>query len=200
MRRIVTCLFMFALVAMVSLNVNAAERPTSPEAKGAWMTATPSEIDAAIYHILGREPAHHLRKNAEARMALSENIVKVSDEKGVPPLFALSIIFRESDFDEKAVGLRGELGLMQVAKGNVKRLRCDMTTTEGQIECGTRMLQDAYDVCHSWSGALTRYATTTGTCRSDDPSVQAKVKIRLRDWQKLSIAVQSTLYEQGSEE
>jgi len=200
MRRIVTCLCVFALTTMVSLIVNAAERPTSPEAKGAWMTATPSEIDAAIYHILAEEPAHHLRKDAVARMELSEKIVKVCNDKGVPPLFALSIIFRESDFDEKAVGLLGELGLMQVAKGNVKRLKCDMSSPEGQIECGTGMLQDAYEVCHSWGGALMRYATTTGICRSDDASIQAKIKIRLRDWQKLSIAVQSALYEQGSEE
>jgi hypothetical protein len=98
MRHVICCLF--ALMTMVSLNVNAYERPTSPEAKGAWMTATPSEIDAAIYHILELEPAHHLRKDAVARMALSEKIVKVSEEKGVPPLFALAIIFRESSFEE----------------------------------------------------------------------------------------------------
>jgi hypothetical protein len=164
------------------------------------MTATPSEIDAAILHILTLEPAHHLRKDAVARTALSEKIVKVCESKGIPPLFALSIIFRESSFDEKAVGLRGELGLMQVAKGNVKRLQCGMTTTEGQIECGTRMLREAHNVCHTWGGALTRYATMSGSCTSDNPSTQSKVKLRLRDWQKLSIAVQSELYEQGSEE
>jgi soluble lytic murein transglycosylase-like protein len=199
MRRYAIC-FVFALTAMVSLNVNAAERPTSKEAKGAWMTATPTEIDAAITHILDAEPAHHLRKDAAARTELATKLVAVAEAQGVPPMFALSIVFRESSFDEKAVGKLGELGLMQVSKFNVRSRACDMSNAEGQMTCGTRMLKEAYDLCGTWTGALTRYATKAGTCKSDAPNVQSKVKLRLRDWQRLSIAVQSALYEQGSEE
>ena len=198
MRRVVT-VYLFALMTIMSLNVNA-QRATSPEAEGAWMTATPLEVEVAILHILTAEPAHHLRKDAGARMALSEEIVRICEEKEIPPLFALSIIFRESSFDEKAVGLRGEFGLMQVAKGNVKRLQCDMTTTEGQIDCGTRMLQEAYGVCHTWGGALTRYATTTGVCKHDNVQVQNKVKLRLKDWQKFSAVVNRELYDPGNED
>jgi hypothetical protein len=192
--------FMFASATIVSLNVNATERLMSKDAKGAWMTATSIEVDAAIQHILKAEPYHHLSKDPVARMELATKLVKVTEAQGVPPLFALSIIFRESDFDEKAVGALGELGLMQVAKFNVSRRDCDMGNAEGQMTCGTRMLREAYDLCGTWTGALTRYATKAGNCKSDDPSVQSKVKIRLRDWQHLSIAVQAQLYEQGSEE
>lgn len=199
MRRYVIC-FVFALTAIVSLNVNAAERPTSKEAKGAWLTATPSEIDAAIKHILKAEPAHHLSKDDDARLELATKLVQVAEAQGVPPMFALSIVFRESSFDEKAVGKLGELGLMQVAKFNVRNRGCDMSNAEGQMTCGTRMLKEAYDLCGTWGGALTRYATTSGSCKSDVHSVNTKVNLRLRDWQRLSIAVQSSLYEQGSEE
>jgi hypothetical protein len=62
------------------------------------------------------------------------------------------------------------------------------------------MLQEAYETCRTWGGALTRYATTTGACKTEDKSVQIKINLRLKDWQRLSVAVQSDLYEQGSEE
>lgn len=186
----------FALTTLTLINVNAAERPMSKEAKGAWMTATPTEVDVAITYILRTEPYHHLMKNPDARMELATKLVEVADEQGVPPLFALSIIFRESNFDEKAIGKLGEIGLMQVGKWNVKRNNCDMSNTKGQITCGTRMLKDAFDICKTWGGALTRYATTTGQCTSDMPNVTGSVNIRLRDWQRLSMAVQKQLYKE----
>lgn len=186
----------FTLTTLMSVNVNAVERLMSKEAKNAWMTATATEVDAAIVYILRTEPYHHLIKDPTARMKLATKLVEVSDSQGVPPMFALSIVFRESNFDEKAVGKLGEIGLMQVGKWNVRRNNCDMSNAEGQILCGTRMLKDAFDICKTWGGALTRYATTTGQCTSDMPSVQSKVNIRLRDWQRLSIAVQKALYKE----
>jgi len=200
MRRFIVYGFMFALTALMSLNVNAATRETSKEARGAWMTATAAEIDAAIRHILEQEPAHHLNKDGEARQDLAEKIVEVGKTLNVPPMLILTIVFRESSFDEKAVGKLGELGLMQVAKIHVRHMECNMTNAIGQMTCGTQMLRDAFDKCHTWNGALTRYATKKGECKSDSIHVQNKVNLRMRDWQRLSIAVQSHLYEEGTEE
>lgn len=179
---------------------NCQERPTSREALGAWMTATPQEVDAAIQHILRKNPRHHLLNNPDIRALYAENIVTVSDVYGVPPLLTTEIIFHESSFDEKAIGARGELGLMQVAKANVGKYGCEMSSSGGQIACGAKMLRDAFDVCGSWYGALTRYATTKGLCSSPEPTVQSKVNLRLRDWQKVSIAVATRMREQGDEE
>lgn len=175
-------------------------RAESPDAKGAWMTATPEEVSVAIAEILKAEPRHHLIKDAMARMVLADQVVGVARYYDVPPLLVTTIMFRESTFDEKAVGKRGELGLMQVAKGNVARFACDMDTATGQIECGAHLLRMQFDKCGSWRGALTSYATTKGACTSDNEQVQNKVKLRLRDWQRLSRAVQAALYEQGDEE
>jgi hypothetical protein len=200
MRRFIPGLFMFALTTLMLLNVNAAERPLSKEAKGAWMTATPAEVETAIQHILETEPAHHLNKDDAARKNLADKIVEVGQAINVPPLLMLSIVFRESSFDEKAVGKLGELGLMQVAKIHVRHLECDMSDAVGQMTCGTKMLRDAFDICHTWNGALTRYATKAGQCTSDSPHVMSKVNLRMRDWQRLSIAVQSHRYEEGTEE
>lgn len=194
--RLMLCSFLFTLSVMVSLDVNAAERPTSDEAKGAWMTATPEEIDTAIQHILEKEPGHHMRRDDAARMELAEKIVEVGEELGIPPMLVLTIVFRESDFDEKAVGKLGELGLMQVAKMHVRNRECDMSNAIGQMTCGSGMLKEAFDLCHTWKGALTRYATKSGQCKSDDPWVQSKINLRLRDWQKLSRFVQS-IYDHG---
>lgn len=175
-------------------------RAESKEALGAFTTATPEEVDAAIAIILKKEPRHHLMQDTMSRMALAERIVEVADYYSVPPLLVTVIMFRESGFNEKAIGKRGELGLMQVAKGNVAKFECDMSTAVGQMQCGTHMLRMQFDKCGDWTGALTSYATTTGACRSSEPQVQSKVKLRLRDWQRLSIGVRARLYEQGDEE
>lgn len=197
--RLMLCSFLFTLSVMVSLDVNAAERPTSDEATGAWMTATPEEIDTAIQHILEKEPGHHMRRDDAARMELAEKIVEVGEELGIPPMLVLTIVFRESDFDEKAVGKLGELGLMQVAKMHVRNRECDMSNAIGQMTCGSEMLKEGFDICHTWKGALTRYATKAGQCTSDSMVVQNKIKLRLRDWQKLSKFVQS-VYDHGDVE
>ena len=196
---LILALALFADAFVAGTVVHCAPRPTSPEATGAWLTAAPEEVESAILSILKFEPAHHLRRDAAARRHLAEQIVVVSERRQIPTFLALSIIFRESSFDERAVGARGELGLMQVAKGNVQHYQCDMTTTDGQIDCGARMLREAYDLCGTWGGALTRYATTTGQCHSDEPSVTGKINRRLRDWQRLSIAAQNAKA-QGDEE
>lgn len=190
----------FAVAFLVTAAAHCQERATSREAIGAWMTATPQEVDAAIQHILRKNPRHHLLNNPVIRATYAENIVTVSDVYGVPPLLTTEIIFHESSFDEKAIGARGELGLMQVAKANVGKYGCDMSSSGGQIACGAKMLRDAFDVCGSWYGALTRYATTKGLCASPEPTVQSKVNLRLRDWQKASIAVAARMREQGDEE
>jgi soluble lytic murein transglycosylase-like protein len=195
-------LLVFFGVALIGFLANASpSRPLSTEATGAWLTADETEVETAILLILEANPKHRLNRDDAARKTLAAEIVAVANREGVPPLLATTIIFFESSFNEKVVGARGELGLMQVAKGNVAHYRCDMTTTATQIECGTRMLREAYDVCgRTWAGALTRYATTTGTCRSDMPSVTGSVNLRLRKWQRVSIFVGAHLYEQGAEE
>lgn len=201
-KRVVLALAFLAFVAMflLALRVRAAERPTSPEALGAWLTATPAEVDAAIQYILRKNPRHHLLENDLIRAQYAENIVTVSEAWGVPPLLTTEIIFHESSFDEKAIGARGELGLMQIAKGNVKHYQCSMDTAQAQMICGTKMLREAFDLCGSWHGALTRYATTKGECSSAEPTVQSKVNMRLRAWQRDSIAVEKRMRQQGDEE
>lgn len=188
------------LSSLIAQRAAGNERPVSSEAVGAWTTATPEEVDTAIQIILAAEPGHHLMRSPADRLALAERIVEVSNQREVPPLLTTSIVFRESSFDEKAIGKRGEIGLMQVAKRNVRIYLCDMTSATGQIACGAGMLRQKYDVCGTWGGAMTSYGTTSGACKTDDVQVQNKVKMRLRDWQRYSRSVQALLYEQGAEE
>jgi hypothetical protein len=190
----------FAVAFLICAVSHCQVRPTSSEATGAWMTASPQEVDAGIQHILRKNPRHHLMVDYELRAAYAQDIVTISRAYDVPPLLTAEIVFHESSFDEKAIGARGELGLMQVAKGNVAFYKCDMGTAHGQIECGARMMHAAFVQCGSWYGALTRYATTKGLCASPEPTVQAKINIRLRDWQRTSIAIERAMREQGDEE
>lgn len=184
----------------VAMCARAAERPEATEARGAWTTASIPEIDAAIQFTLSPAPRHHLYRDAEARAAMAETIKDLADRIGVPPYLVVEVIFRESSFDERAIGSRGELGLMQVARRNVLDRGCDMATAAGQVECGTRLLREQFNRCGTWGGALTSYATTTGACQSEDPNVQSKVNLRLRYWQRMAQAVDRWMAQQGAEE
>lgn len=193
-------LIVFGVVLLCGRLAGAESRPEAPEARSAWLTASVPEVDAAIQEMLAAVPRHHLMRDDEARAAMAQTIVAQAEARGVPPLLVVRVIFLESSFDERAVGKRGELGLMQVAKRNVRIYQCDMSTADGQVACGVGMLRDGFDECGSWRGALTRYATTSGACASDDPNVTSKVNYRLRGWQHLSLAVDRRMREQGDEE
>jgi soluble lytic murein transglycosylase-like protein len=99
--------------------------------------------------------------NQGKRAALLVNaVIEASDEYGLDPLLVAVIISRESSWDEKAIGSRGEVGLMQVH--GVAAQGQDLKTARGQIKAGARWLRLSLDKCKTLEGALSAYGT--GEC------------------------------------
>lgn len=140
-------------------------------------------LDAAISSLVSVRPSHHLN-NAEARAALVNELRATEAAHGVPADLLLTVAFFESSLLTTAKGARGEIGILQVAPG--MQTGCDMATRRGQLDCGARILRDAFDTCGSWSGALTRYAQRSGNCRPDTERVRKLVKYRIAKWREIA--------------
>jgi hypothetical protein len=177
-----------AMAMLMPIGAQARARKVVDVPEGALVIATVEQIDVAIAASVKEWPRHRMLRYPEERRHMAEMISDATIYTDVSPLLLVSIIKRESSFDENALGQLGEKGLTQM-KGVAAR-GCDLTTPEGQLACSVRLLTQVHHRCGTWKGALTVYATRAGTCTSEHPTVQAAVNRRLLDWERWSLAAQ----------
>jgi hypothetical protein len=81
----------------------------------------------------------------------------------VDPLQVATIMTYESSWRKKAVGDRGELGLMQTMPKHFKQF--DLTTRDGQIAAGVSFWKQSLDACGGDIEQAFNYYGTGGRCK-----------------------------------
>jgi len=124
-------------------------------------------VDVYLQHLVRLAPKHPARR-AEYRHRLAKAIAVECTDHGVPVDLVVAVAYRESSLRDDVTGPGGELGIMQVHPGTAARHRCDLSTVEGQVECGVRLLALYHRECGTgdgtWGGAVARYGSRSGTC------------------------------------
>lgn len=151
-------------------------------------------VDFAIKRFLRVEPEKPLMKNAELRLQMARAIVETSQNRGIPPLLLTTIVYNESIFEVTALGKLGEIGLTQV-HGLAAR-DCELTTIEGQLDCGAKWLAHYYPICKTWEKSLTAYATR-GLCISESITTKERIAYRMRQWKKIQKEFEATVNTAG---
>jgi len=108
-------------------------------------------------------------------------VVEHSLKRDLDPLLICEIISKEGGWDIKAIGKRGEIGLMQtMCEANLKAFKegYDMSTAEGQIVAGTTHLKDWIDKSETLEQAWTGYASGNNKLK------WSKLEFRMREYRK----------------
>ena len=144
-------------------------------------------VDRAIRYLLRRSPCWGIASDADARRGMAAKIDHAARTHGVPPMLLTVMAKRESSFQPDVVGSsRGERGVLQV-HGLAAR-RCDLSTVEGQLDCGARWLRKSFDLCGDWRGAVTAYMS--GRCEAGRKSRLGKAAdSRVTQWENARDAV-----------
>ena len=127
-----------------------------------------SEVEAMILHIVDNlykcrwNPAN---RNEKYRKRIAAAAAVETDRHGIPDGLVPAIMYRESSFDHRKVDGVGATGLMQVSPCMMDHLDCDMSTPEGQVDCGCRALVYYYELCGTdWRAALAAYGSHDANC------------------------------------
>lgn len=157
------------------------------------MDATPGYVDAmatelyavdrAILHLMVPNPTAEVVIDHEYRASVVAAIVGAAYAHDVPALLLTTIAFRESTFDHRATGARGELGITQIMPRWERVIGCDLSTLGGQVDCSARMLARFHRTCKGWPGALTMYATGKGCVTG--PITTRRIARRITLWVEL---------------
>ncbi len=134
-------------------------------------------LDKSIERLVNKFGEKHWlygKKNRE-RHIISEQILTSSKLHTVPPFLVVTVIYRESKFNPKMKGKRGEIGLMQTH--GVAISGCDLSTPEGQIDCGTKYIRTSIDYCGGISLLRGLAVYASGYC---DPNDEVKKKMEDR--------------------
>lgn len=121
-----------------------------------------------IYQFVGKAPKWPPNRRVHKRArAIAELSVPIARGYGIDPRVTMIIMRTESGFRESAVGNKDadDWGIMQINTRSWKRLvrDLDLTSTEGQIEAGHRVLELGYLRCNgSHKQAITYYSA--GQC------------------------------------
>ena len=148
------------------------------------LSGNESKTETAILYLTRNVPRHLMQRNELKRKQIAEAIEQTAYETSIDPLMITTIVFRESSFYKNSIGKdRPSKGLMQVH--GAAATGCDLTTVEGQIDCGSRWLLECYELCNGDDlGALTYYATGK-ICEAKSQPLKKKMKSRMRLYNKL---------------
>lgn len=142
------------------------------------------QVSRMIKHLMRLAPGKKISRDAEYRSDMARDIIKVSDDVGVPLHLLTFLFYRESSYRTNATGKRGEVGIGQVM--NPKKYGCDYSTRIGQMLCSAEYLRREYDKCGTWQGALSSYGSNNGTCRpKKGGTLESVVNSRMRRWARL---------------
>jgi len=141
-------------------------------------TSQASRVEAMITSLVESCPRHPMnRSDWGAKMA--EQIVTAASKYSIPVDLVTAISFRESSLRWDVIGPGGEIGIMQVHPGTVRRFACDMSTVAGQVDCGCKVLAWHHDRCGSdWEAALAAYGSRTAEC---NPKAGSKLRRMVKD-------------------
>lgn len=142
----------------------------------------PGAVEIAVDHLTKIAPRHPLQRHPDRLRDLADHISEAAIKHQIPPLFFCALVYRESSFHTTARGDLGEIGLVQIhgraADG------CDLTTAEGQLDCGASWLARCVERCGSLAGGFSLYASGR-TCRPDTDHLRRVVADRMHLWQRL---------------
>lgn len=159
------CIFIGMITALVALEAN----------------ANNTKLDRVISILVRVRPNHKL--NNPARRQEFVYLVNIAaEENDIPADLIIAISYMESSLDPSSIGFsRQEVGLMQVH--GVAARGCELDTQLGQLRCGASWLRRCKDMCGTWEGALTAYAS--GECKSNDKHIQNVIIYRMLFWDKI---------------
>jgi hypothetical protein len=150
-----------------------------------WPNVQAANVEKAIDFLMAPNPRARIMREKPYRKNVVESLVRNARRHDVPVLLLTTVAFRESSFDDQALGALGEFGLMQVMPRWRKVLGCDFSSAAGQIDCAARMISRYKETCKSWQGALTAYATGKGC--TTGPLTTKKIQHRIRQWKRLEV-------------
>lgn len=150
-----------------------------------WPIVQAQNLERAIDFLMEPNPRARIMRDKAYRKTVVASLVENSRRHDVPALLLATVAFRESSFDDQALGALGEFGIMQVMPRWRKVLGCDFTSAVGQISCAARMISNYKEKCESWQGALTMYATGKGC--TTGPLTTKKIAHRIRQWKRLEV-------------
>lgn len=90
-------------------------------------------------------------------MTIQEQIVATANLYGVPPEIALSIARAESDFNQAAMGSKGEIGIFQLMPSTAAELGVNASVLEDNITGGITYLKQMFDKFGDWGKAVAAY-------------------------------------------
>jgi soluble lytic murein transglycosylase-like protein len=114
--------------------------------------------------------------------ALATPIVEASERYNLDPMLVSVIISTESSFNKKAIGTRGEVGLMQTMPRYFEE-QSDLTDVNTQLDTGCRHLHACLNECGAdIYKALSRYAGNT--CGTPSPKAAYKYNLYRKELKK----------------
>lgn len=138
------------------------------------------KVERIMLNFAANAPRHPIHR-ADYRRKFSECIVEAATSEDLEVSWVAMIVQRESSFKTtvkrgKRYGKRGgEIGVMQVHPGTARKFECEMETVMGQLNCGCSVLRYGFDKCGNIQGALSVYASRSGTCNPKPGSKLYKV-------------------------
>lgn len=118
----------------------------------------------ALLELAGHNP--HVRARA---LRIAPVLMAEGHRASIAPMILAAIAWRESSFDQRAVGKRGEVGVMQVAPDTAAQdcPRLDITKLRDNVRCACRLLRKARARC---GDAPLRYLSAYNRRRNCEPS------------------------------
>lgn len=125
-------------------------------------------LEMYMIHFANRSPHYPPNKRLKKKAPeLSETLRAYARGYAIPYQVAAVVMRCESGFQESIQGRKDarDFGLYQVNRRIHRKLLADLDleTAEGQIEAGLRVLEQGYQLCGSWRGAIAFYSA--GLCK-----------------------------------
>lgn len=110
---------------------------------------TVAALVSALLHLTGNPPGRSFHARLER---VAPVLLEVAAAARMDPLLVGAVIWRESAFDQGAVGRHGELGVMQLLPRGWARAVCTdllnrLLDLRANVECGVRILEWARQKC-----------------------------------------------------
>ena len=90
-------------------------------------------------------------------LEIQQQITNVANSYGVPPSIALGVAKTESNFNQAAMGAKGEIGVFQLMPATAAGLGVNASDLLSNITGGVGLLKQLFDRFGDWGKALAAY-------------------------------------------
>jgi hypothetical protein len=101
-------------------------------------------------------------------MTTQDLITQYANKYNIPPTIAINIAQRESNFNQSAIGQKGEIGMFQLMPATANSLNVDPTDLNQNIEGAMKLLAENYNRFGTWDKAIAAYNAGPGLVASDN--------------------------------